>query len=501
MSDARSDDGITPLQRLLNEVRRRDLSSSSPGPRDLLSLFSLEGIDRGVVATAAFEMVKAGLRPDADEDSSMPAWDVPLLHAALRMGLVTDPDWERVFTAARRKYLDLVARGVALGERAQRMMVSLACQAHNNEFIWPTTAREDELIRRAHSTAAELVARAMYAPLWELVTREGFTDPDWRDFHELRVRLDQHVEEERLAEKIPSMGVSGDAVTESVRWQYEQSPYPRWFGITVRPPTSLRAELRRRFGDTAAPGEGEHLDVLVAGCGTGRHSAILATRYSDIRVTAVDISLASLAFAIRESRSLGVTNLRFRHGDILALASVAERFDVIEAIGVVHHLARPSDGLRALRRLLRPTGYLKIGVYSRRARQSLAPFQQRISEADRLDPDAGLRAERARILEDARDNPAWILRSRDFYYSSGCRDMLCHTHEVTFTPSDIADWLDSCGLEFLGFSGLRSETKTAYRERFPADLEMRNLANWEAYEADHPDTFRSLQVFWARALP
>ena len=69
---------------------------------------------------------------------------------------------------------------------------------------------------------------------------------------------------------------------------------------------------------------------------------------------AVDLSLASLAYAKRKSVELGVANLEYRQGDILALGALEERFDLIECSGVLHHLADPFEGWRVLASLRKP---------------------------------------------------------------------------------------------------------------------------------------------------
>ena len=49
--------------------------------------------------------------------------------------------------------------------------------------------------------------------------------------------------------------------------------------------------------------------------------------------------------------------------------SARRRFDVIEANGVLHHLASPFEGWRVLLALLRPGGAMRIGLYSELARR------------------------------------------------------------------------------------------------------------------------------------
>ena len=83
----------------------------------------------------------------------------------------------------------------------------------------------------------------------------------------------------------------------------------------------------------------------------------------------MDFSKASLAYALRQARRYGSPNLSFLHGDSLNL-EMHQEFDAVDAIGVIHHMADPAAGLRALIRALKPGGFMKLGLYSRRARSA-----------------------------------------------------------------------------------------------------------------------------------
>ncbi len=71
--------------------------------------------------------------------------------------------------------------------------------------------------------------------------------------------------------------------------------------------------------------------MLIAGCGTGQQAIETAPRYSGARTLAVDLSLTSLAYALRKTRELGVPNLEYAQADILKLGAIGRTFDVIES--------------------------------------------------------------------------------------------------------------------------------------------------------------------------
>src|SRR5207253_998799 len=108
--------------------------------------------------------------------------------------------------------------------------------------------------------------------------------------------------------------------------------------------------------------------MLIAGCGTGRQAAALAWAYPDAAVTAIDISQASLDYAVRQCAALGIDGIEFRKLDLRDAAQLGRPFDVIFCAGVLHHLPDPERGLAALAGVLRPDGVMNVAVYSRIAR-------------------------------------------------------------------------------------------------------------------------------------
>ena len=75
------------------------------------------------------------------------------------------------------------------------------------------------------------------------------------------------------------------------------------------------------------------------------------------------------------ANKLDVANVQFRQGDILALANLDKRFEIVECAGVLHHMADPIAGWRILVDLLQPHGLIRIGLYSARARDCLSAHE------------------------------------------------------------------------------------------------------------------------------
>jgi SAM-dependent methyltransferase len=105
--------------------------------------------------------------------------------------------------------------------------------------------------------------------------------------------------------------------------------------------------------DTAFP---DGAAVLEAGCGTGAQTVALARRSPGARITAVDISAASLAAAGARLAAEGIRNVTLREGDLHALPFAPASFDHLFLCFVLEHLPDPDAVLMALRPLLRPGG-------------------------------------------------------------------------------------------------------------------------------------------------
>jgi SAM-dependent methyltransferase len=117
------------------------------------------------------------------------------------------------------------------------------------------------------------------------------------------------------------------------------------------------------------------LDVLIAGCGTWQ-AAKYALCHPDARVVAIDVSPTSLEHTEALKQKYSLTNLVTRQLPIEDVAELAKRFDLIVCTGVLHHLADPDAGLRALRSVLRPEGAMYLMVYAPYGRTGVYMLQE-----------------------------------------------------------------------------------------------------------------------------
>jgi len=384
-----------------------------------------------------------------------------------------------------------------------RLTCAIAQQCFINEYVFSQSDEEaqqsarlrDALLQKLKNSEAIgsmlLAAVAAYFPLKSLPSAKRLLDRDWpagaAEIIEQQVR--EPLEEAAERETIPALTDVDDVISLQVMRQYEENPYPRW---TVDPLAAHEAALQAAGGPTSDD------DILIAGCGSGQHVFHVAKRHPKGRILAVDISLPSLAYARRKAREADLLDVEFAQADILKLGSLGRSFDLIECIGVLHHLADPEAGWRILLSLLRPGGEMHIGLYSETGRRGLAPIRALITERGYRSTVDDIRKCRQDILLDP-DGQQWrrATESSDFYTMSGCRDLLFHVMEHRFTIPRIKDFLDEQRLAFLGFN-LDPQTIERFQAKFPGDDALTNLGNWQAFEADHPRTFQRMYVFSVR---
>jgi hypothetical protein len=210
----------------------------------------------------------------------------------------------------------------------------------------------------------------------------------------------------------------------------------------------------------------------------------------------LDLSLSSISYAKRKTRELGVTNIEYAQADILKLGDITRTFDIVESVGVLHHLADPFAGWRTLLTRLRPGGFMHLGFYSELARRDLVKARDFIAShgyTSTLDDIRRFRQDLA--LQNQSDQPQLLTDSPDFYSTSECRDLLFHVQEHLLTLGQIESFLAELGLHFIGFE-LDPRVLLQYRARFTDDPSGTNLRNWARFEADNPDTFTAMYQFW-----
>ncbi len=446
--------------------------------------------------------------------------EIPLFIQILKLSPISDVEIERMLVAMRQSQLQAAIEG-KWKESGLPFAVSLALQCFTNEYVYQETEEESaavkvlekrvkSLIQKKAAVAAFLIATlATYRPLYSLSLVQNFCVDDWDEI-EIKELLDRHIsepiEEAILRPQIPRLTSIKNEVSRSVRAQYENRPYPRWVRTHLKDKgRSIKSILQKAplgldLGGYEPPNSPE---VLIAGCGTGQQSLDTAAMFSNAQVLAVDLSLSSLTYAQRMTNVLGITNIHYAQADIMELAGLGKQFDLIESLGVLHHLDDPQAGWKVLVDLLRPGGLMKIGLYSEMARQSVVAARKMITEKGYSATADDIRQFRQELMmtENNGDKKvAKITEFADFYSLSECQDLLFHVQEHRFNLLEIDNILNSLNLKFLGFEMRDHVPLTAFRSLHKEKQAQTSLRLWHDFEVQNPDTFVSMYQFWCQKI-
>ncbi len=439
--------------------------------------------------------------------------DKLIIHAIKKI-IFTDVQLEELLTKVRTNMCNRIAKNIeSINQSELEFIIALAEQCFLNEYIYSFTKEErlatDTIINRCihgEINVTSISILSCYFPLYKLINQipylKSFKSQN-QSFQELKkLQLSEPIKEIKLSQNIRSLGQINDHISQKVRSQYEENPYPRWryTGDLGSQDISFLTAINNDINPNSISKSlfDEQIKVLIAGCGTGQQ--ILHTqRYKNAQVTAIDLSLSSLSYAQRKIKELEIKNVKLIQMDILEVDLLVEEFDVIECGGVLHHMNDPSKGLNALLGILKNNGFLKLGLYSELARQPIVEARNYIASKKLQANEDNIRNFRETVFSGKAPLTNFPTQSPDFYTLSSCRDLCFHTKEHRFTIDQIQTTLKSNELEFLGFL-LPKPVRSIYKNYFPEDKAQTNLQNWKRFEEKYPQTFSRMYQFWVSKM-
>jgi tetratricopeptide (TPR) repeat protein/2-polyprenyl-3-methyl-5-hydroxy-6-metoxy-1,4-benzoquinol methylase len=434
-----------------------------------------------------------------------------LLHHLMRICPLPDLQFERFFVTMRSLLLTNLDN-IETSPELIYFLSTLSLHCFTNEHVYVEKDEETELIKNLETEimqtilkseqpeAKKILCLASYRSLHQYNWCQRLEALD--NLEEVKLRLIEEPYAERaIAVEIPMLGEILNDVSLKVRAQYEENPYPRWVktGIAIKAKsiseicTELNLHLHSKsIKNVTTPA------ILIAGCGTGQHSIGTASHFSGCQVTAVDLSLASLSYAKRKTAELGITNLKYLQADILRLDQLEQKFDIIESVGVLHHMDEPMAGWRVLTDLLKPSGLMHIGLYSELARQHIVEVQKEITLRKVGTSESEIREFRRSLTESNDENHQLLTKSSDFFNLSSLRDLIFHVQEYRFTLPQIKKCLDELGLKFCGF--INKDVISNFRKLHGEEADIYDLTLWHQYEVSNPQAFAAMYQFYCQKL-
>lgn len=269
---------------------------------------------------------------------------------------------------------------------------------------------------------------------------------------------------------VPVLERTREEVETVVQQQYKDCPYPphdpkKDFEFNVEVPAGVELTTLNHL---AFNGKQDFMDfdVLEAGCGTGSSVIYYALQFKNMpgrhRIVALDISPASLEVLRSRMKLRGLkegVDVTIINGSLLDLPDMKDigKFDLIGCTGVLHHLASPVDGLKALKSVLKPDGVMHLMVYSTFGRVQTALtrnlLQILLQGVDERKDRLTIASELLQKMPPTHPlNRNFGPRDDKIYGYIGVQDQFDHVHERSYTIKDILIWLNTAGMRFAGFN-------------------------------------------------
>lgn len=222
------------------------------------------------------------------------------------------------------------------------------------------------------------------------------------------------------------------------------------------------------------------LDILIAGCGTFQ-AALFAFMNPGAEVVGIDVSETALVHERYLKDKHGLENLELRRLPIEQAATMGRDFDLIVSSGVLHHMADPVIGLKALRECLRSDGALGVMLYAKYGRIGVDILESVFRDLGLSQDEASVELVKDTIAVLPDDHPVrgYVKRAKDLVSDGAVVDTFLHSRQRNYTVAQCLDLVSAAGLAFQGWF-----LKTPY---YPHEL-IAPVSGFQSLLNDLPDT-------------
>jgi SAM-dependent methyltransferase len=225
---------------------------------------------------------------------------------------------------------------------------------------------------------------------------------------------------------------SREDVTEQVKAFYEETPFPDYdefddVGSLIQ--KARQGLFAKLLDDQIPPGA----LVLECGCGTGQLSNFLSISNRTLFGTDICVNSLRLGQTFRDENDL--RGALFLQMNLFRPCLKPDRFDLVIANGVLHHTSDPLLAFRSIASLVKPGGYILLGLYHR--------YGRLITDVRRL--VFRLLGDRFAFLDPNLRRDGFAAAKRRAWFM----DQYKHPHESKHTIGEVLGWLEQSGFRFL----------------------------------------------------
>jgi SAM-dependent methyltransferase len=256
-------------------------------------------------------------------------------------------------------------------------------------------------------------------------------------------------------------------IGKKVKQFYNQTPFPDYqlSRFNSQADLELAAYPFARVLDRSIPQTASIVDV---GTGTGQLSAFLSLRRKS--VYGLDFTRASLDKARKLKKKLKLDSWQLREVDIMdpqQIRNIGIQFDYLLCMGVLHSTEDPAQGFENIIHLLKPGGYLVLGLYNRWGRIPLQIRKFLVQTVFRNNQ----RVKDWFIKPQIGDVDDWE-RTRGWWH-----DQYLHPHETTHTVGEVLSWFKMNNVDYF-------QTLPSLKLGNQSDLEIAGV--WNKINEPHP---------------
>ena len=446
-------------------------------------------------------------------------FDFELLIGVLAEGLIINHFLEENMT----KYRSLIMRKVLEEDTAFlsnkyiiSILLSLSKQSKINEFCWNYSSEEKEIIKKIENNILKnnynntellffaIKAISTYKNIFKAKKITGWLNKNKKNLPKIISEEYTYIKKENekflTYSRLFLSKKNNDQVTNKVRRQYEENPYPVWTKMQLH---SKKLDVKSYLNNQLSwfdnnIGEIKKPKILIAGCGTGRHAIQTANIVKESSVKAIDISSTSLAYAKIMTEKFGIQNIKFKNQSILELKN--KSYDIIESHGVIHHMEDSEKALEVLANNLKKGGLLSLAIYNKMGRKEINFIRDFVKKNEIEPSDKNIVWIREHIKNSTPDKiRKRLILSKDFYSVSGCRDLFFNVQETQFNIKQIKELIEKNDLRFMGFTGLSEIHITNFKKVYSGHS-LLDLDCWDDFQKNNEDFFGSMYQFWTQNL-
>lgn len=272
-----------------------------------------------------------------------------------------------------------------------------------------------------------------------------------------------HIMEEHMA-KAKTKNASNENYLKEVRNQYENYPYPPRDPAkekeTLYCSLSSALDAINYYNYSGKKDFSKGFNVLIAGSGTGDGTIFFAEqlRNTDTEIVSLDISKASIAIAKERAKVRGLKNIKWVHGSLLDAQKILnKKFDFINCIGVLHHLASPENGLSALTSVLKDDGVIEIMLYAKYGREAIYQIQSLMKLLNKNELNMHKKVQNCKtVLTKLPPTNGFnairnLFTELKYYDDVGIYDLLLHSNDIAFSVPEVYQFVERQKLKLSHF--------------------------------------------------